>query len=85
MMIATMTLEQEKWMTSQVKPCPEVLVLAYAGTSHKEWKIVTMCSIVEYWKVADWEAAVKRRYASATLIRIYMLDGATGPNSERKE
>ena len=69
-----MTLEQEKWLLGQIRPCPEVFVLAYAGTSYKEWKMVAMCSKEEYWKVADWEAAAKREYPSATIIRVFMAE-----------
>ena len=76
-----MTLEQEKWLLGQVRPCPEVFVLAYAGTSYKEWKMVAMCSKEEYWKVSDWEAAAKREYPSATIIRVFIAEGATAqPN-----
>lgn len=72
-------------MLGQIRPCPEVFVLAYAGTSYKEWKMVAMCSKGEYWKVEDWEAAAKREYPSATIIRVFMAEGVTAqPNSELK-
>ena len=77
-----MTLEQEKWLLGQIRPCPEVFVLAYAGTSYKEWKMVAMCSKEEYWKVADWEAAAKREYPSATIIRVFMAEGVTAQPNE---
>jgi hypothetical protein len=58
-----------------------VFVLAYAGTSYKEWKMVAMCSMEEYRKVADWEAAAKREYPSATIIRVFMAETvAATPN-----
>lgn len=69
-----MTLEQEKWMLEQIKPCPEAFVLAYAGTSCKEWKMVAMVSREEYLKESDWEAASKRVYPSVTIIRVFMSE-----------
>ena len=77
MTITNMTLEQEQWMHGQVRPCPEVFVLAYAGTSYKEWKMVSMCSKEEYWKVKDWTETVKSKYPSATLIRVFIAGQST--------
>ena len=75
-----MTLEQEKWLLGQIKPCPEVFVLAYAGTSYKEWKIVAMCSREEFAKVEDWEAAAKKEFPSATLIRVFIAEATPTPD-----
>ena len=76
-----MTLQQEKWLLGQIKPCPEVFVLAYAGTSYKEWKIVAMCSREEFAKVEDWEAAAKKEFPSATLMRVSVAEATPQPQN----
>jgi hypothetical protein len=84
MTMTKMTLEREQWLLGQVRPCPEVFVLAYAGTSYKEWKMVRMCSRLEYWKVEDWESTAKQKYPSATIIRVFMAEGVMVPSAQLK-
>ena len=49
-----------------------LFVLAYAGTSHKEWKLVAMCSHADYFRCADWEARAIAKYPSALQVRAYI-------------
>jgi len=71
MIAQTMTADQEQWLMTQIKPAPEVFVLAYAGTSWKEWKVVSMCSHEEFLKVANWEERARAMYPSAMLVKVY--------------
>lgn len=76
MLAQSMTAEQEQWLLSQIKPAPEVFVLAYAGTSWKEWKVVAMCSHEEFLKVNDWERRARNLYPSAMLVKVYRTSNA---------
>lgn len=71
-----MTAEQERWILSQVKPAPEVFILAYAGTSYKEWKLFGMVSRLDYFSKdgSRWEADVMQKFPSATLIKVFIAE-----------
>ena len=71
MIAQTMNADQEQWLLTQIKPAPEVFVLAYAGTSCKEWKVVSMCSYEEFLKVANWDERARAVYPSAMLVKVY--------------
>jgi len=76
-MVTKITLEQEKWITSQVHPCPEVFIVAYAGTSFKEWKFVHMCSRLDFFKISDVEAFVRGQFPSAQLVRVFISESSS--------
>lgn len=68
-----MTLEQERWLTSSVKPPPSVIVLAYAGAyGSMEWKPVFLYTADEFAKLTDEDIdrLVTERYPSTRLIRV---------------
>lgn len=69
-----LTSEQEHWITSQVIPAPEVFILAYAGTSFKEWKVVDMLSYEDFLKrdATDWDNIARKKFPSAMLVKIYI-------------
>ena len=77
MLTGKMTADQERWCLTQVKPAPEVIVLAYCGTSWKEWKVAWMGIEAEFCKVDDIEAMVLKQYPSTMLIKVYHLEGNT--------
>ena len=74
-----LTLEQETLMLGNVRPGPEVFILAYAGKSFKNWKLVAMCSKEEYRQMDDWEAEAQRKFPSATMLRVYMVNDENRP------
>ncbi len=76
MITQNLTAEQEQWLLTQLKPAPEVFVLAYAGTSWKEWKLVSMCSHEEFLKVRNWEERACAMYPSALLVKVYISNRA---------
>jgi len=78
MLIQNMTAEQEKWLTAQMTPAPEVIILAFCGTSVKEWKLIAMCSLAEYRKVEPitWEKRATDRYPSALAVKVYVVSAA---------
>ena len=71
--LTQLTLEKEEWIIGQIRPCPEVFILAWAGTSYCEWKMVEMCSEEEYQKVDDWPGVAKRKFPSAKTIRVFRI------------
>ncbi|MDD8013342.1 MAG: hypothetical protein PHX05_07685 [Acidobacteriota bacterium] len=76
MIVQNITADKEQWLLSQIKPAPEVFVLAYAGTAWKEWKIVAMCSHEEFLEVNDWERRARDLYPSALLVKVYRASNA---------
>lgn len=69
-----LTADKEHWIETQVTPAPEVFILAYAGTSFKEWKIVNMLSYEDFLKrdAEEWDKIAWKKFPSAMLIKIYI-------------
>ena len=69
-----LTADQEHWVNSQCTPAPEVFILAYAGTSFKEWKLVDMLSYADFLKKdsVTWDEIARKKFPSAMLVKIYI-------------
>lgn len=67
-------------MFDKIKPCPEVFILAYAGTSYKEWKMVGMFTKKEYdekMQTTTLEELAKKLWPSASLVRVFIVNSDT--------
>lgn len=69
-----LTMAQERWVLSKLPPCPDVFVLAYAGTSRMEWKLVEMYCRNHSRAHEDWEAVAREHYPSAKMVRVFMVE-----------
>ena len=52
---------------------PEVIILVYAGTSFREWKLGATLSMDEYRSCDDWQKRMLDHWPSAQLMRIYKV------------
>ena len=78
MRLETLTEEQLIWLDTQIKVPPTVFVLAYAGTSYKEWKLAGMFTKERFAKIE--QPIVKyvvERYPSAISYKIFRVEKPT--------
>lgn len=75
MIVKDMTAEQEVWLDKQIAPSPDVFILAYAGTSYKEWKLVAMMLAEDFLKLGpeQIEQMARTSYPSAQAYKVYKV------------
>ena len=73
MRLETLTENEMEFVESQIKASPKIFLIAYAGTSFKEWKLVGMYTEEEFLKLNSIVETVKRIYPSAITYKIYKV------------
>jgi hypothetical protein len=71
MQTAAAKIEHERILLKSVG-VPDFIIMAYAGSSQREWKFCRHISAGEYFKhdAAHWESAARRYWPSALIVLI---------------
>ena len=73
MRLENLTEDEMEFIESQIKDSPKLFLIAYAGTSFKEWKLVGMYTLEEFLKLNSIVETVEREYPSAITYKIYKV------------